>query len=71
MLLTVSYDEWVNSNRLKHDVSQPLETFLIRIDFRSVYTTAASPPVRPIGRPLSSTHTGTQREHRTCPHTYT
>ena len=71
MLLTVSYDEWVNSNRLKHDVSQPVETFLIRIRLRSIHTTAASPPVRPIGRPLSSTHTGTQREHRTCPHTYT
>ena len=71
MLLTVSYDEWVNSNRLKHGVSQPVETFLIRIRLRSIHTTAASPPVRPIGRPLSSTHTGTQREHRTCPHTYT
>ena len=70
MLLTVSYDEWVNSNRLKHDVSQPVETFLIRIRLRSIHTTAASPPVTPIGRPLSSTHTGTQREHRTCPHIY-
>src|ERR1700681_1318620 len=69
MLLTVSYDEWVNSNRLKHDVSQPVETFLIRIVFALFTLLQRHHPLDPLAV-RSVAHTQVRRESTEPVHTH-